>query len=65
MIVRPPLHWLRMLFPSAQEIAEPFGTDPNCLVLDTRARNIERSLLEQCGEPVRAPLAPCPRYHIS
>ncbi|MBV7534185.1 hypothetical protein KW842_00245 [Duganella sp. sic0402] len=49
----------------AQEIAEPFGTDPNCLALDQMTRNIERSLLEQCGEPLPEPLQPCQRYSIS
>jgi len=38
----------------AQEISEPFGIEPNCLALMAMTRNIERSLLEQCGEPLPA-----------
>jgi putative membrane protein len=49
----------------AQEISEPFGTDPNCLALNAMTRNIERSLLEQCGEEVPDQLEPCERYNIS
>ena len=49
----------------AQEIAEPFGTDPNCLALNAMTRNIERSLLEQCGEQMPEQLQPCERYNIS
>ncbi|NYE60668.1 putative membrane protein [Duganella sp. 1224] len=49
----------------AQEIAEPFGTDPNCLALNAMTRNIERSLREQCGDPVPDALQPCDRYNIS
>lgn len=49
----------------AQEISEPFGTDPNCLALNAMTRNIERSLLEQCGEDVPQQLEPCERYNIS
>jgi putative membrane protein len=49
----------------AQEISEPFGTDPNCLALNAMTRNIERSLLEQCGQPLPEPLEPCERYNIS
>jgi putative membrane protein len=46
----------------AQEISEPFGTDPNCLALNAMTRNIERSLLEQCGQEMPAEIAPCERY---
>jgi putative membrane protein len=49
----------------AQEISEPFGTDPNCLALNAMTRNIERSLLEQCGEQVPDQMEPCERYNIS
>jgi len=49
----------------AQEISEPFGTDPNCLALNAMTRNIERSLLEQCGEDMPDQLQPCDRYNIS
>lgn len=49
----------------AQEISEPFGTDPNCLALNAMTRNIERSLLEQCGEEMPEQLEPCERYNIS
>ena len=42
----------------AQEISEPFGVAPNCLALKTMTRNIERSLLEQCGQPLPAAVAP-------
>jgi putative membrane protein len=49
----------------AQEISEPFGTDPNCLALNAMTRNIERSLLEQCGEEMPDQLEPCERYNIS
>jgi putative membrane protein len=49
----------------AQEISEPFGTDPNCLALNAMTRNIERSLLEQCGEELPQQLEPCKRYNIS
>jgi putative membrane protein len=46
----------------AQQIAEPFGTAPNCLALNAMTRNIERSLLEQCGEAV-PPAQAADRYH--
>jgi putative membrane protein len=49
----------------AQEISEPFGTDPNCLALNAMTRNIERSLLEQCGEQLPEQLQPCQRYKVS
>ncbi|WP_343729291.1 bestrophin family ion channel [Duganella sp.] len=48
----------------AQEISEPFGTDPNCLALNAMTRNIERSLLEQCGEEMPQMLEPCDRYKV-
>lgn len=49
----------------AQEISEPFGTDPNCLALNAMTRNIERSLLEQCGEELPEPMQACQRYSMS
>lgn len=49
----------------AREISEPFGTEPNCLALNAMTRNIERSLLEQCGEEMPEQLQPCHRYNIS
>ncbi|RFP16222.1 MULTISPECIES: bestrophin family protein [unclassified Duganella] len=49
----------------AQEISEPFGTAPNCLALHAMTRNIERSLLEQCGLAKPEQLAPCARYNIN
>jgi putative membrane protein len=49
----------------AQEVAEPFGTEPNCLALHAMTRNIERSLMEQCGEEMPEALQPCDRYTIS
>jgi len=49
----------------AQEVSEPFGTDPNCLALHAMTRNIERTLLEQCGQLMPEPIQPCERYNIS
>src|SRR5471030_1608862 len=49
----------------AQEVSEPFGTDPNCLALHAMTRNIERTLLEQSGQPMPEPVQPCERYKIS
>ncbi|RFP15466.1 hypothetical protein D0T25_20380 [Duganella sp. BJB488] len=49
----------------AQEISEPFGTEPNCLALHAMTRNIERSLLEQCGQAKPEQLVPCSRYYIN
>lgn len=49
----------------AQEIAEPFGTDPNCLALHAMTRNIERSVMEQCGEEMPEAIEPCERYTIN
>jgi putative membrane protein len=49
----------------AQQIAEPFGRAPNCLALNAMTRNIERSLLELCGEQLPQPIQPCARYEIS
>lgn len=48
----------------AQQIAEPFGTAPNCLALSAMARNIERSLLELCGESAPPALAVDRRYRV-
>lgn len=49
----------------AQQIAEPFGLAPNCLALNAMAREIERSLLEMCGEAIPQAIRPCPRYEIN
>jgi len=49
----------------AQEVSEPFGTDPNCLALHAMTRNIERTLLEQCGQLMPEAIQPCERYNIS
>jgi putative membrane protein len=46
----------------AGQIAEPFGTSPNSLALDSIVRHIERSLLEMCGEPV-PPLVAVKAHH--
>lgn len=48
----------------AQEISEPFGTDPNCLALYAMTRNIERSLMEQCGQAMPPPVEACERYNM-
>lgn len=40
----------------AQEIGDPFGTQPNSLALEAMCRTIERSMLELCGEPLPAEL---------
>jgi putative membrane protein len=49
----------------AQQIAEPFGLAPNCLALNAMTREIERSLLEMCGEVIPQAIRPCPRYEIN
>jgi putative membrane protein len=49
----------------AQQVAEPFGSGENCLALNAMARNIERSVLEQCGEALPAALAPDADYQIN
>lgn len=49
----------------AQQIAEPFGLAPNCLALNAMTREIERSLLEMCGEAIPQAIRPCPRYEIN
>jgi len=49
----------------AQEISEPFGTDPNCLALHAMTRNIERSLLEQCGQPKPEPVVANAAYNVN
>lgn len=49
----------------AQEVSEPFGTDPNCLALHAMTRTIERSLREQCGQAMPEPMAPCGRYNMN
>lgn len=36
----------------AREIAEPFGATPNSLALEAISRTVERSVLEQCGQPM-------------
>ncbi len=48
----------------AQQIAEPFGTAPNCLALNAMTRNIERSLLELCGESIPPELVVDRRYRV-
>jgi len=48
----------------AQEVSEPFGTDPNCLALHAMSRTIERSLLEQCGQAMPEAIQPCQRYKL-
>ncbi|MDB5776086.1 MAG: hypothetical protein JWP38_2219 [Herbaspirillum sp.] len=49
----------------AQQVAEPFGLAPNCLALNAMTRNIERSLLEMCGEVVPQAIQPGERYEIN
>jgi putative membrane protein len=49
----------------AAEIAEPFGTAPNCLPLNAMTRTIERSLLELCGEAVPAEEKPVDAYQLT
>ncbi|WP_322011108.1 bestrophin family protein [Paraburkholderia sp. J12] len=49
----------------ASEVADPFSTAPNALALDAMSRNIERSILELCGCPVPAPVAPVRPYQLS
>jgi putative membrane protein len=48
----------------AQQVAEPFGLEPNCLALNAMTRNIERSLLEMCGEAIPQAIQPSERYEI-
>jgi putative membrane protein len=38
----------------ASEVAEPFGSQPNSLPLNSLSRNFERSLLELCGAELPA-----------
>jgi putative membrane protein len=49
----------------AAEIAEPFGTAPNCLALNAIARTIERSLLELCGEALPEEEKPVRVYELT
>jgi putative membrane protein len=49
----------------AGEIAEPFGTSPNSLALDSIVRHIERSLLETCSEPVPPPVSVEAHYELT
>ena len=49
----------------ASDIAEPFGTQPNCLALDAMSRNIERSLLELCGAAVPSAHPVSGRYQLT
>ncbi len=49
----------------AGHIAEPFGTGPHHLALDTLTRQIERSLLETAGEPLPDEIPIDSRYHAS
>lgn len=48
----------------AEQVAEPFGTAPNCLALNALTRQIERSLCEQSGRPMPAALQPDAGYRI-
>jgi putative membrane protein len=47
----------------SNEIADPFGTSPNDLALESFCRHIERSLLELVDRPVPAPLE-ADAYHV-
>jgi ion channel-forming bestrophin family protein len=49
----------------AQQVAEPFGLEPNCLALNAMTRNIERSLLEMCGEAIPQAIDPSERYELN
>ncbi|MBA1364092.1 bestrophin family protein [Burkholderia gladioli] len=49
----------------AGHIAEPFGTGPHHLALDTLTRQIERSLLEIAGEPLPDEIPADSRYRAS
>ena len=49
----------------ASEVAEPFGLLPNSLALDALTRNVERSLLELCGETVPGELRAGSRYQLT
>lgn len=46
-------------------IADPFGTGPHHLALDTLTRQIERSLCELAGEPLPGEIPADARYHAS
>lgn len=48
----------------AEQVAEPFGTAPNCLALNALTRQIERSVCEQYGAPMPAALQPDAGYRI-
>jgi len=47
----------------ADEIEEPFGTDPNDLPLNTLTLIIRASLLEMLGDPL-PPVPPLPKDYI-
>lgn len=49
----------------ASEISEPFEPVPNGLALDAMARNIERTLLELCDEPVPEEVKPGRTYELT
>jgi ion channel-forming bestrophin family protein len=49
----------------ASEISEPFGTAPNSLALNAITRNIERSLLELCGEAIPEEEKPVRAYELT
>jgi len=49
----------------AAQIAEPFGTSPNSLALDSIVLHIERSLLEMCGQPVPPPVSVEAHYELT
>ncbi|MYN08377.1 bestrophin family protein [Pseudoduganella aquatica] len=48
----------------AEQVAEPFGTAPNCLALNALTRQIERSVCEQYGVPMPAALQPDAGFRI-
>lgn len=49
----------------ANEVAEPFGLASNALALDAITRTIERSVLELCGRPIPAEIAPVRPYQFT
>jgi putative membrane protein len=49
----------------AQQVAEPFGTEPNSLALDSITRNVERSVYELCGLPLPEPISAGRDYQVS
>ncbi|SMC29597.1 putative membrane protein [Andreprevotia lacus DSM 23236] len=49
----------------ASEVAEPFSTAANALALDAMSRNIERSVLELCGDALPPEVTPIRHYHLT